>query len=182
MNFSDLIIKVKQGDEKAFSELFHHYRGKLFNFIRLSLMDEWDIENIVQEVFIRIWIKRETIDPEQGIEPFMFTIAKNLIKDQLRKQLIRQKFITALSQAEQKTDIHDINILEIEQLEQQLNMLIDQMPERRREIFMLSRVEGKTYKQISDELGISVNTVDTQIRRALEGLKKTYSQATIWIF
>ena len=177
-----LILQIKNGDEKAFNELFYNYRGMLFNFIKLSLPDEAEIENIVQEVFVRIWINRQSLDHQKEIKPFLYSIAKNLIKDQLRKHLIRQKYLQKVRKEEIPVHYSISNELEYSELKESIDAFIERMPEQRKNIFLLSRNEGKTYKQISEQLGVSENTVDTQIRRALNGLRKIILKTTIWLF
>nr|WP_320000306.1 RNA polymerase sigma-70 factor [uncultured Draconibacterium sp.] len=171
LNELELLRRIKGGDERAFDSLFYKYKGKIYHFLKLSLPDDHQTEGIVQEVFIRLWLKRKEINVSQGIQPFLFSIARNLMRDQLRKNLVRQKYLSSLSFTQNEVYSSPEREMEYAEFEKRVMDYIENMPERRRHIFELSRNEGKTYLQIANELGISVNTVDTQIRKALHGLR-----------
>lgn len=168
---SELIARIKNGDEVAFELEFYKYKGKLYDFVRRSLSEEGDPESIVQEVFVKLWMNRAELDPQQSFNGYIYTIARNEIYGHLRKQLTRKKYQEELlRQLTESTDNTNRQI-EYQELETILTKLIDEMPEKRREIFRESRIEGLSYREISEKLNISENTVDTQIRKALGFLK-----------
>jgi len=169
---SELVVRIKNGDEVAFELVFYKYKGKLYDFIRRSLSDEVDPEGIVQEIFVKIWVNRIELDPLQSFNSYIYTIARNEIYGHLRKQLTRKKYQEEM--LHQLTDSANTTNRQIEyqELETILTKLINEMPEKRREIFRESRMEGLSYREISEKLHISENTVDTQIRKALGFLKK----------
>lgn len=162
---------MKNGDEVAFELVFYKYKGKLYDFIRRSLSEEEDPESIVQEVFVKLWMNRAELDPQQSFNGYIYTIARNEIYGQLRKQLTRKKYQEEL--LHQLTDSSNTTDRQIEyqELEKIISKLIEETPEKRREIFRESRMEGLSYREISEKLHISENTVDTQIRKALGFLK-----------
>ena len=167
----ELIARIKNGDEVAFELVFYKYKGKLYDFVRRSLSEEGDPESIVQEVFVKLWMNRTELDPQQSFNGYIYTIARNEIYGYLRKQLTRKKYQEELlRQIVESTDNTNRQI-EYQELETILTKLIDEMPEKRREIFRESRMEGLSYWEISEKLNISENTVDTQIRKALGFLK-----------
>lgn len=168
---SDLIVRIKNGDEVAFELVFYKYKGKLYDFVRRSLSEEEDPESIVQEVFVKLWMNRAELDPQQSFNGYIYTIARNEIYGHLRKQLTRKKYQEEL--LHQLTDSSNTTDRQIEyqELERIISKLIEEMPEKRREIFRESRMEGLSYREISEKLHISENTVDTQIRKALGFLK-----------
>jgi RNA polymerase sigma-70 factor, ECF subfamily len=169
---SDLIVRIKNGDEVAFELVFYKYKGKLYDFIRRSWSEEEDPESIVQDVFVKLWMNRAELDPQQSFNGYIYTIARNEVFGHLRKQLTRKKYqeelLHQLTDSVNTTDRH----FEYQELERILSKLIEEMPEKRREIFRESRMEGLSYREISEKLHISENTVDTQIRKALGLLKK----------
>lgn len=179
---SELVQRIKNGDERAFDTLFYNYRGKLFNFLKSGLPDDIEIEGMVHEAFLRVWLKRGELDARQGIQPFLFSIARNLLRDQLRKNLVRQKYLSGFLSNKEEAYSSPEKEMEYAELEKSIMDYIANMPERRRNIFELSRNEGKTYAQIARELGISENTVDTQIRKALNGLRRLLRQVAIYFF
>jgi len=182
---NDLIARIKEGDEVAFELIFYRYKGKLYDFIHRSLPEEEDVESIVQGIFVRIWINRSDLNPAQSFNGYIYTIARNEIYGHLRKLMTRQKYqqeiLQNLTDSSNSTERH----IEYQELEKIIAELIEAMPEKRREIFKQSRLEGLSYKEISRQLNISENTVDTQIRKALSYLKKklrNYSSVLFSIF
>ena len=168
----DLLLRLRKGDEVAFELVFYRYKGKLYNFIRHSLPADEDAEGLVQEVFTRLWINREQLDPEKSLNAFLYTLARNEMFGYLRKLLVRRKYLEGLNSNLIETGNSTERQFEYEELEKEVNRLIGEMPEKRRKIFELSRNEGLSYKEIAHQLGISENTVDTQIRKALGFLRE----------
>ncbi len=168
----DLIIRIKRGDEVAFELVFYKYKGKLYDFIRRSLPEEEDVESIVQEIFVKLWLNRLNLDPNQSFNGYIFAIARHEIYGHLRKLLTRKKYNEELFHSLQESANTTENQIEYQELEKIIEEIIEEMPEKRKEIFKQSRLEGLSYREISEKRNISENTVDTQIRKALNFLKK----------
>lgn len=166
-----LIQQLVAGDEVAFELIFYRYRGKVGNFMRNSLPAAADWEELALDVFFRIWTNRQQLDPERPFEQYLFRAARNLVVDQLRKAAGRTVY---LQERLVDTDLGvDDTTARIEEKELQhwLDSRLRQLPTQRRLMFMLSRFEGLSYREIAQKLDISENTVDTQIRRALQFLR-----------
>ena len=171
-NDEDLLLRIKKGDEIAFELIFYRYKGKLYDFIHRSLPSDEDAESMVQEVFTKLWINRHQLDPSKSLNGLLYRIARNELFGHLRKVLVRRRYLEELSfSMERSNDITERQIEYIE-LKKLVAQLVAAMPEKRKQIFKLSREEGLTYKQIALQLGISENTVDSQIRKALDYLKE----------
>lgn len=163
-----LIQKLIKGDEMAFEILFYRYRGKVGNFIRRSLPPQVDLEETVHEIFLRLWTNRERLDADRRFAPYLFRIARNMVVDELRKNIEHSVYLNegtfytdfGTNSTEQK--------IEEAELQNWFKALLNKLPEKRREIFELNRLEGLSYKEIASKLNISENTVDTQIRRTLK--------------
>jgi len=171
-NDEDLLLRLKNGDEVAFELVFYRYKGKLYDFIRRSLPADQDAESMVQDIFTKLWITRQQLDPTKSLNAFLYTIARNEIYGQLRKVLVRRKYLEELSFSTFNSGHIAEQQLEYEELVRFISLLVKRMPEKRREIYELSRNEGLSYKEIAQQLGISENTVDSQIRKALDYLKE----------
>jgi len=175
----ELIKKLSNGDSFAFEVLFYKYRNKVKGFTIRMVPAQIDPEEIVQEVFVKVWLKRESINPDKDFQSFLFSIAKNLVLDQLKSAVNRRLyFVGEYFQQDLQIDSDSESQIN-EETENKLSELIHKIPERRREIFLLSRYEGLSYKQIAERLNISENTVDSQIRNALAFLRKEFRKMAI---
>lgn len=168
----DLIVRLKRDDERIFELIFERYKNYLLLFIRKALPLEEDAEGIVQEVFINLWLNRNNLDEYKPLKPYLFTIAKNLIYDHLRKIYSKRKYLDALFLNYSAKSDSTENEVEYWDFERFLMEKINQLPEKRRKIYMLSKLEGKTYREIAELLGISENTVDMQMRSANNAISK----------
>ena len=174
MNEETLIIRLKKGDEQAFSILYKSYWMKIYNFARLYLTSSDDIEEIVQEVFIKLWEAKHLIDIEQSFEGFLFIITRNTIFNQSRKRLNYSFLKLTVLQSIEKS-YEDEDHLELSDLKRHLSTLISQLPARQQEVFHLSREEHLTYAQIAEKLSISEKTVEYHMTAALKYLRKNLS-------
>ena len=144
----------------------------MYDFIRRSLPASEDAESMVQEIFVRLWSNREQLDPAKSLNAFIYTMARNEIFGHLRKLLVRRRYLEELSFSLNESSETTDRQLEYNELTSVVAQLVSSMPEKRREIYVLSRNEGLSYKEIASQLGISENTVDSQIRKALTYLKE----------
>lgn len=173
---NDLVVRLNASDQFAFEVLFYKYKNKLKGFVTKLAPSQVDSDEVVQKVFIKVWMQREKINPRKSFSSFLYTIAKNEVIDQLRSSISKRIYFMSngpIADLEVSDQSENDKILE---LELKVTELIKSMPERRRQIFELSRYDGLSYKQIANELNISVNTVDTQIRKALNFLRLEISK------
>ena len=158
---------MKDGDIKAFDELYYKYHKKLYAFSLRFLKSRADVENLIQKIFVIIWEKRENINPEKSFNNYIFTIVRNEIYDLLKKKVATEYHNDHILGDIEQTD----DDIEMKKLVEIIYTLVENIPERRRQIFLMNRDHGMSYKQIAEELGISENTVDTQIRNSLNYLR-----------
>lgn len=175
----ELVKKLKEGDSFAFEVLFYKYRNKVKGFAIRIVPPQIDPEEIVQEVFVRVWLKKEAVDPEKDFQSYLFSIAKHLVLDHLKSAVNRKLYFVGEHFQQDVLADEGLESSLIEHAEEKLQQLIKEIPERRREIFLLSRFEGLSYKQIAERLNISENTVDSQIRNALNFLRKEFRKMAI---
>lgn len=170
----ELVKQFKAGNEMAFELIFHRTKGKLMGFLKKVLPVGEDEESVMQEIYLKLWSKRTTVETDKNFEIFLFTLARNMVIDVMRKRLSKQKYLENLYSQLKEEQINSMDTLaavEYSELEQKIFELINKLPEKRQEIFKLNRIEGLTYKEIAAKLDISENTVDTQIRKALSFLR-----------
>ncbi len=168
-----LVERLKNDDRAAFEKLFKLYSERIYYFTIRYIKNKEEAEEITQEVFVRLWNRRFDLKTELSFSSYLFMIAKNAVIDLLRK---RQKESTL--KEEITPDVNSIaeksnNSVEYKELNEIVKNSILQLPEKRRQIFLLSRDEGLTYKEIAEKLNISIKTVESHMRLALQQLRKT---------
>ncbi len=177
-----LLRKLVSGDEMAFEILFYRYRGKLGNFVKRSLPPHVDMEETVHEIFLRIWESRTFLDPDRPFSPYLFRVARNFVIDELRKNIGHQLYLNDLSFLNDVgTNTTELGIEDAE-LQNWFKNLLDKLPEKRREIFEMHRLEGLSYQEIASKMNISENTVDTQIRRTLNLFREEIKKLKLLFF
>lgn len=170
---TSLLILIKQNeDEHAFREIFYRYQDRIYRYNQKILRNHEASEEILQDVFVKVWNYREKIDTSREFSFLLFKIAKNTIinylKSQKAKQHLSSDTINTLS-----TNICPEEMMIWNQYSSMLDQAIDGLPERCRTVFKKSRFEGKSYEEIAEDLGITRNTVRLQIVKSLK-LIKTY--------
>ena len=171
MKERQIIKSLKEGDREAFSMLYKQYWEKVYHFCGLYLNNRDVAEDVVQEVFIKVWESREFIREDDNFKGLLFVITRNLIFNQHRKNVNEDFYkMTVLSAMETSYDLEEE--ITAYNLGEYIDHLIEELPERRRVIFNLSRKEHKSYKEIAFQLNISEKTVENQISEALKFLKK----------
>jgi RNA polymerase sigma-70 factor (ECF subfamily) len=166
-----LVGQMKNDDARAFDQLFRKYSPRLFRFAFSLQKSNEDAREIVQETFYRIWTRRHELDVEKSFKSFVFTISYNLIVDQLRLRLKDQeyrRFIYRKFNLEQEPPPIKADY---EILYRQIDQAIEELPEKRKAIFILSRRRGMSHREIADEMGISVKTVENQINLSLKHIR-----------
>lgn len=172
----DLVTQLTQDDEAAFSELYIRYKDKLSHFCFYLLKSKEEANDIVQDIFIRIWESRSFINPELSFSAFLYTMARNRIMNYFRDMDIDTKVKEIL--AARKITVEETTESQIIYTEYQeiLQAAIALLPAQRKRIFNMSRVENMSHKEIAAELGISVNTVQEHISEALKFIKLYFNK------
>ena len=165
-----LTRELQRGNAKAFELLYDRYHARLYNFCLKIIRNAQEAEDLVQDVFIAIWENREKLDENKSFSSFVFMIAKNKMLNKIKKNLSHQIYMDFMQKENQDRDDlrKDIESYELMNL---LQKTIHQLPEKTKEIFLLSRNEGLTYKEIALKLNISENVVDHEIRKSLMHIK-----------
>jgi RNA polymerase sigma-70 factor (ECF subfamily) len=161
---------LSQGSEYAFTQVFDHYRGIVYGTALKYLKSESASEEIVQDIFLKLWTKRAELPNVQNFNGFLFTMARNAILDKLRRLANEKTAQTILSKQQSFTDNTDHRVLD-NQYQQILEQAIDQLSPQQKQVFRLAKVEGYSYKEIAEELGISVLTVKVHMNKALQSLR-----------
>lgn len=168
---AELIRQLQAGSEDAFRRIYETYRKKLFYFARSLNLPAEDAKEIVQETFVRIWHNRHRADANHSLNAYIFTIARNLIYNELKKWAVRQRYLNGIIQSNEP--VSEIRDSELRSL---INRAMEEMPEKRREVFHMSRFGGYPNQRIAEELGISKSTVENHLNKALKHMRKRLAQ------
>ena len=166
-NSSLLTDSLKDNFDKIYLANFY----RLYRFVYEYVQSSEDAENIVQDIFLLLWEKRHILNIQISLTAYLFTLAKNKCIDHLRKKIVSDSYTKEMSINLASLENLNMAFSREEDIESFMEEALNKLPERCREIFIKSRIEGKKYKQIADEMGISVHTVDMQIRIALKKLR-----------
>jgi RNA polymerase sigma-70 factor (ECF subfamily) len=172
------------GNSSALRQLYDTYAPTVYRFVFSVFRNSHDSEEITQMVFIKIWDIRSTLRDDTNLLSFLLTIAKNssynFLKHKYKEKLMFEKMELTLK--DKTSELVDNSLIE-KDLNVLLSDLIDKLPPKRKEVFVLSRFKGLSYKEIATKLEISENTVDTQMRKALQFIKdKLANEISISIF
>ncbi len=166
-----LFKEIKKGNNEAFERLFKKYYASITNFTASLVRDSTVAEEIAQEIFIYIWEKRAKIELHTGIKSYLFSSAKNKSINYLKLELPKHQATTDIENIRNlQTPIIASNDTEL--LKKKIQHAIDSLPDKCKNIFVLSRYGGLTYKEIAEDLDISVKTVENQMSIALKKLKE----------
>ncbi len=165
------ILALKEGNLQAFNELFDQYGKRLYHFSLSYLKSASDAEEIVQEVFLKIWDHRQELSAQKSLESFLFTIARNGILNTIRKSKSEQAYLnySIINTGKQVLLDDELNFSELEKAYYQA---IEQLSPRRKEIFLLSREQAISNEAIAKKMNISVKTVENQMTSALSEIRK----------
>ena len=175
----EIIRRLKNEDKSAVDELFSHYYPRLYHFSKSILKVENGIDDILQDVFIKIWLNRQKIDNAETFNAYVFTITKNevlnLIRTNLRDNTFRDElFLQAVAQEYQTQ-----NPIEFDEIKTAIDKIVASLPEKRQQVFILSRTDGLSNKEISKQLNISEKTVEDHITHSIRHLKSSLKEMGI---
>lgn len=179
MQFPDehLIQKIQEGDRATFKLIFEHFYGPLCDYAFTIVKNSHIAEDQVQEVFVNIWEQKDDWSPKGTIKSYLYKAVRNQSLNYLRHQRIVEDWKQDKTSST-NTTIHPKKETkaDLQQLKQWIQEAIDELPEKRRRIYELSRNHGLTYKEIAQALDISIKTVETQMGRSLSHLRNWLGQ------
>ncbi|WP_159517001.1 RNA polymerase sigma factor [Sunxiuqinia indica] len=178
---SAIFAQISQGDQKALELLYERYYHPLCNFAFSFLKSVDYTEEVVSDVFLAVWLKRDTLSIKSSIKSYLFAAVRNHSVNFLKTQ---KKYFEEIERYEFRNNYNedaDAHLTYAETL-QQVEMIIDKLPPQRRAIFILNRMEGMKYKEIADLLAISVNTVQKQMTEAVKHVTQYSSASCVVLF
>ena len=183
MENTQLNIKLKEGNPTAYEELFKQTFPRMLGYCRLFIHDQAQANDLVQECFVKLWEKRSTIKPAQSVESLLFVMLRNRCLNYLRDQKNHgaEKNINTLEENElQHLYQLDFTGKEEKSLEEKLveaiRKSVENLPEKRKIVFLKAKIEGKKNKEVAEELGISVKAVEKHLHLAKEQIRQEMLQ------
>ena len=176
----ELVERLQRGDVEAFDLMYEKYSLKLYTFGLKYLRSTAEAEELVQSVFLKLWENHKSLKKELFFKSYLFTIAYNDVCKLFRKRSYGQKFIDDIlyensqSTNEIEDKIHFQSVLE------RVQQIIERLPERQKIIFLKSRQEGKSTKEIAKEIGLSPGTVDNYIAASLKFIRSQLPKENLY--
>lgn len=167
-----ILLALTKGDVKAFESIYKMFSKPLYRRLMYILKNTDEVDEIIHNVFLKIWIKRETIDLDKNFSSYLLKIANSMAIDHLRRNIRTQ----AVSDVILRATTEEIPSVEDNYLKKEEWSIVEEaiglMPPQRKLIFTMFKLEGKSYKEISDELAISTSTISSQMVIAMKFLRK----------
>ncbi len=173
MNDVHLFSQVKEGNQIAYEQLFRRYYSDLCGYAQYVLKDIDLSEDLVQEVFVQLWQKKDQVQISESLKSYLFTAVRNRCLNEFRHNKIKDEHQQYAKSSTGMGGYHAVDdVVEGDDLKNHLNQCIEKLPPQCKRVFMLNRFEGKKYSEIAEELGISNKAVEAHMSKALKILRK----------
>lgn len=167
-----LIRKIKSDDIDAFNELYRRYSTKLVNYVFSKVQDLNESEDIVQEIFVYLWVNKETLFEFDSISNYIYTIALNKSLNIFKRAKVKEVYINSLAiyLGEPSYNLEDVNLED--ERDKRLKDALSLLPEKMRLVFDMRYFLGYSNQQVAEVMGLSIHTVSTQMKRALKAIRE----------
>ena len=176
LNEKDLVIRLKDGDTRAFEQIYQLYSSRLLGFLIKLVKSDLCAAELLQDTFIKLWDNRMNIDPNQSFRSYLFRIAENSVYDFFRKAARDKKLQAAIIKSACEKYQHVEENLVTKENEQILQEAINLLPPKRRLVFQLIKIEERSYDEVSTLLNISESTINDHIVKATKTIREDLKQ------
>ncbi|MHA4894371.1 RNA polymerase sigma factor [Pedobacter sp. PWIIR3] len=165
------LAALKSGSNTAFKFFYDRYSPQLYKKLLKMVHIQEIAEELLQDLFYKLWEKRESIDEEQSFQGYLYRISEHMVYDHYRKATRQARL--AREVAQQSTELHSPieDFIDGKDARRQIAEAISRLPDMQKRVFTLCKIEGKSYEEVSEQLGISKATINTHISRATKTLK-----------
>lgn len=167
----ELVQKLQKGDVDAFDLVYEKYAGKIYGFTLKYLKSTDETEELLQSVFLKVWENYKTLKKESSFKSYLFTITYNEICNTFRRRSHLHKYIGEQLIEYGQTTSETEEFIDYNSIKEQVDLIVSKLPERQRTIFLKSRQDGKSNKEIASELELSSGTVDNYISESLKFIR-----------
>ncbi|MFD2556649.1 RNA polymerase sigma-70 factor [Sphingobacterium tabacisoli] len=165
----NLLAELRDGSQQALLEIYDRYYDKLFFYASKGLYDKFIVEDLLQDTFSYIWEKRANLVLTHSLSTYLHTIVKYKVFQQIKTSLNRDEGLARFGEHLQQTnELTPHQLLENKEALKFLYFKLDELPEKCKEVFVLSRIDRLSHKEIADKLGISTKTVENHITKAVK--------------
>jgi RNA polymerase sigma-70 factor (ECF subfamily) len=179
VNIKLLVKRLIENDKNALDGLYHYYYPRLYYFIKGFLKVEDEVDDVIQDVFVKLWENRNNITSVETFNSWVFTVTKNEVISLFRSKIKKAEFETRIRETVIQTESFTDTMLEYNEIKGRVDQLIEQLPEKRRQIFKLSREQGLSQKEIANQLGISVKTVEDHMMHAIRFMRENLKSSDL---
>lgn len=180
-NELEIIRLVTQGDEKAFANLFYHYKDKLYTYA-LRLMGEEELaEEMVQDAFLKIWVNRADLKNIDSLDAYLFTVIRNKSYNAIKRRAHEAVILKELSHNMTELQNTTEEAVIAKSYQTLLQQVVNQLPPQQKLIYDLSRSQGLKHEEIAQQLKISKNTVKVHLVKALHTIRAAFYNHAISI-
>lgn len=182
MSIDPQIVKgIRQGSQADFKVLYELFSRKIFSVsVRFGLSHE-EASEIVQDVFVKVWQYRHTLNETLSMNAYLFTITKNLLITRQKKQAYETAYKKYLEKQDIRSFLDTESVVAFSELEMLTKNIIDKLPTQQKEMFLLSKRENLSHKEIADKLNVSLRTVENQVYRATKKIKDSLKKNDVII-
>lgn len=166
-----LLSKLKEGDERAFEQIYQLYSERIYGRLIRLLKDEEQANSILQDVFLRIWERKAQIDVDKTFKAYLYKVAENFVYDYFRKLARDKKMQVRLREVVSEYYKHTEEDIFKKENEMLIEEAIQLLPPQRQRVFQLCRIEGKSYEEVSQLLGISTSTVSNHLVKGTKSVR-----------
>lgn len=172
INEVDLLLRLRDGNESAFADLYQRYSGRIYGNLLKLVKDREAAQELLQELFVKIWENRRMIRIESSFSAYLFATSRHMVYNYMRHLLVAQKAEARLARTQSELYQHVEEGVRYRELEESIRKAIEALPPQRQRIYRLCKLEGKSYDEVSSMLGISTATINDHIVKATRFLKK----------
>jgi RNA polymerase sigma-70 factor (ECF subfamily) len=172
----ELVKRLQTGDVEAFDLIYDRYSGKLYLFSMKYLRSHEESEELIQSVFIKIWVNHKNLIKESSFKSYLYTITYNDICKTFRRRDYQKRFIEEILYTRSHSTSEIEEGIDYRSVLDRVEKVIDKLPERQKTIFQKSRQEGKSTKEIGKELNLSPGTIDNYISETLKTIRNSLTK------